>query len=151
MSKKPSLVILGKGPVVGKDSLDARDDWPGFEVWTVGTHRIENAGRYYEFHGLEFRGHKMVHEVCPEVDRMSDELPINNSISAMLLEAYFEGYTDITLAGCPMSIQAEYIEQKPALAMCVGWLRAKGTRVVWLDEMPHGLYYKEHRNGQGRN
>lgn len=147
---RPRLIILGKGPVVGKDCLDARADWPGCEVWTVGTHRIENADRYYEFHGLEFRGRKMVREVDPRVDSMSGVLPINNSVSAMLLEAYFEGYTDITLAGCPMSIQAEYMEQKPALAMCIGWVRGsceeEGINVTWLDEMPHGLYYKEHKN-----
>lgn len=143
---KPELVILGKGPVKGKTGVSAVEDWPGREVWTVGTHIISGADRYYEFHGIDFRGRKMCRELDPRVDGMSSLLPINNSVSAMLLEAFVEGYEDIIVAGCPMSCHAEYTEQKPALAMCIGYLRGKGLRVTWLDEMPHNLYYKEHKN-----
>jgi len=156
MYKNP-LVILGKAPVKGKLGKYAHDDWPVHEVWTVGTADIKDADRYYEFHGIERYGRVMCTKVSPRALEFGRALvPLNNSVCLMLMEAFVEGYTDITVAGCPMSMKEEYVAQKPALAMCVGFIRGigyarlytgEGNRITvrWLEEPAHGNYYEEHR------
>lgn len=147
---KLPLVILGKAPVEGKRGADARDDWPGCEVWTVGTHRISNADRYYEFHGIDVSGRMMTRGISPDAERLGMILPLNNSVSAMLAEAYIEGYRDIRVAGCPMIASDEYVTQARSVAMVIGFLRgvsyaqgrARQMRVVWDDEPVHLNYFK---------
>ena len=83
------LIILGKAPVQGKAGIDAKVDYPDCEVWTVGTHKIKNADRYYEFHGLNVPGREMVRDVISEVKTCAELIPLNNSVSVMLAEAFF--------------------------------------------------------------
>lgn len=147
MNKK--LIILGKAPVQGKRGIDAKVDYPDCEVWTVGTHRIKNADRYYEFHGLKISPDGPVfRDVSNDVKAVSSLLPVNNSISAMLLEAYFEGYRDIELLGCPMIARDEYLKQKPALAMCIGFCLGNSRdsiQISW-DGAPENVkYYEEYQ------
>ena len=139
------LIILGKAPVQGKAGIDAKIDYPDCEVWTVGTHKIKNADRYYEFHGIDVPGREMVRSVSDDVKAVSSLLPVNNSISAMLLEAYFEGYRDIDILGCPMIARDEYLKQKPALAMCIGFCLGSSRdniQISW-DGAPELVNYYE--------
>ena len=140
------LIILGKAPVKGKQCLDARVDFPECEVWTVGTHKIEHADRYYEFHGLTISADRSVfRDVSNDVKAVSSLLPVNNSISAMLLEAYFEGYRNIDILGCPMVARDEYLKQKPALAMCIGFCLGNSRdniQISW-DGAPELVNYYE--------
>lgn len=139
------LIILGKAPVAGKQCLDAKVDFPDCEVWTVGTHKIEHADRYYEFHGLSIGGREMVRDVCTEVKMVSSLLPLNNSISVMLMEAFYEGYRDIEILGSPMIAKDEYQKQKPALAMCIGFCLGNSRddiQISW-DGAPELVNYYE--------
>ena len=148
---KLPLVILGKAPVKGKKGFNARDDWPGCEVWTVGTAEISGADRYFEFHGIEYRNRRMVRTLSKDVERFSLFLPLNNSVCAMLVQAYLEGFKDITIAGCPMRTKDEYIDQARAVAMCVGFFNGMTfaspvmkIKVKWLEGPAKMSYYKEH-------
>lgn len=139
------LIILGKAPVKGKQCIDAKVDFPDCEVWTVGTHKIKNADRYYEFHGLEVAGRTMVRDVWRGVKMLADTIPLNNSICVMLTQAYFEGYEDIEILGSPMIARDEYIKQRAALAMCIGYIRGMSdecVHIVWPDE-PEKINYFE--------
>lgn len=140
------LIILGKARIQGKQCIDARVDYPDCEVWTVGTHKIKNADRYYEFHGLGTATDRPVlRDVSNDVKAISSLLPVNNSISAMLLEAYFEGYRDIEILGCPMIAEDEYQKQKPALAMCIGFCLGNSRdsiQIAW-DGAPEFVNYFE--------
>ena len=139
------LIILGKAPVAGKRCIDAKKDFPGCEVWTVGTHCIENADRYYEFHGLHYQNRVMIREASDAVRSVSSLLPLNNSISIMLMEAYFEGYKEIDILGCPMVARDEYMKQKPALAMCIGYClgNSKDSIQISWDGAPEPINYFE--------
>ena len=139
------LIILGKAPVHGKQGEDAKIDYPDCEVWTVGTHKIKNADRYYEFHGLDVPGHTMVRDVISEVKTCAELIPLNNSVSVMLAEAFFEGYKHITILGSPMIARDEYLKQRSALAMCTGYFRGMSHESVfieWPDE-PEKVNYFE--------
>ena len=138
------LIILGTAPVKGKQCIDAKVDFPDCEVWTVGTHKIKNADRYYEFHGLEVAGREMVRDVSWWTKQKASELPLNNSVCVMLMEAYYEGYKDITILGSPMIARDEYIKQRAALAMCIGYIRGLPYmyHVEWPDE-PEKINYFE--------
>ncbi len=144
MNKK--LIILGKAPVKGTQGIDAKVDFPDCEVWTVGTHKIKHADRYYEFHGLPTSADRPVfRDVSNDVKAVSSLLPVNNSVSAMLLEAYFEGYKDIEILGCPMIARDEYQKQKPALAMCIGFCLGNSRdsiQISW-DGAPELVNYYE--------
>lgn len=152
---KLPLIILGKAPVKGKKGVSARDDWPGCEVWTVGTARIAGADRYYEFHGLECQNRNVYRAVSADIKKAFGLLlPFNNSICAMIMEAYLEGYRNIRIAGCPMTTKAEYIEQARAVAMCVGFIRGlaygqpyRGLRITWDEEPKKEFYYEVHQSG----
>lgn len=139
------LIVLGKAPVPGNPCFDAKVDFPDYEVWTVGTHKIKNADRYYEFHGLEVAGREMVRDVCSEVKTLARCIPLNNSVSVMLAQAFFEGYEHIEILGSPMIAKHEYITQRAALAMCIGYLRGMSQENVfikWPDE-PEKINYFE--------
>ena len=144
------LIILGKAPVQGKAGIDAKVDYPDCEVWTVGTHKIKNADRYYEFHGLNVPGREMVRDVCEGVKKIADILPVNNSVCAMLMEAHYEGYSDITILGSPMIARDEYLKQRAALAMCIGYIRGAvfNTNIVWPDEPEKVNYFETYQEGK---
>ena len=142
------LIILGKAPVKGKAGVDAKVDYPDCEVWTVGTHKIKNADRYYEFHGLEVPGREMVRDVSNEVKIYAKFIPLNNSVSVMLAEAFFEGYKDITILGSPMIARDEYLKQRAALAMCIGYFRGmshESVYIKWPDEPEKVNYFERYQ------
>ena len=142
------LIILGKAPVKGKQCLDAKVDFPDCEVWTVGTHKIEHADRYYEFHGLDVKGREMVRDVSWQTRQKAELLPLNNSICVMLMEAYYEGYEDITILGSPMIAKDEYVKQRAALAICIGYIRGLSqdcVSVKWPDEPEKINYFERYR------
>lgn len=145
------LIILGKAPVQGKAGIDAKIDYPDCEVWTVGTHKIENADRYYEFHGIDVPGREMVRDVISEVKTCAELIPLNNSVSVMLAEAFFEGYADIEILGSPMIARDEYLKQRAALAMCIGYFRGmshENVHIKWPDEPEHIDYFKAYQEGK---
>ena len=142
------LIILGKAPVQGKTGIDAKVDYPDCEVWTAGTHKIKNADRYYEFHGLDVSGREMVRDVSSEVKTCAELIPLNNSVSVMLAEAFFEGYKDITILGSPMIARDEYLKQRAALAMCIGYFRGmshESVYIVWPDEPEKVNYFERYQ------
>lgn len=137
------VVILGKGPQWSEEfkSYCQTHSENDYEVWTVGTHPFPRASRYYEFHGLSYEAspmRKYIRESPSEVYTIG--VPVNNSITAIMLIAYLEGIKSFTILGCPMDTRTEYIAQKPALAECVGFLRGKGLNIVWSDEPKNEKY-----------
>ena len=120
------LMISGKA---NRDqSLDEIRE-PGRDLWLLGTDTRKGADKYFELHGI-----KVGHENT--VYRLPDEgyeqgLPINNSISALLVYAWMLGYTDIAVVGAPMLATVEYQEQRPALAFVVGYLAGLGLKLSW--------------------
>lgn len=107
------------------------------EVWTVGVAKENGYDRYYELHGMETTHdesevvripHNPVYQYARE-----NALPINNSISVMLLDAYLSGATKLLVEGCPMCSTYEYREQKPAMAMVIGFLKGKGIETEWSE------------------
>ena len=142
------LIILGKAHVQGKAGIDAKVDYPDCEVWTVGTHKIKNADRYYEFHGLGIAGREMVRDVCLGTKVAAGHLPLNNSICVMLVEAYYENYKDIEILGSSMVARDEYIKQRAALAMCIGYIRGAShgdVSIVWPDEPEKVNYFEKYQ------
>lgn len=142
------LVILGKAPVPGKAGVDAKVDFPDCEVWTVGTHKIKNADRYYEFHGLEVEGRTMIRDVWSDVKVMANLLPLNNSVCVMLVQAYAEGYRNVAILGSPMIARDEYLKQRAALAMCIGYLRGMTREemcIEWPDEPEKIDYFRKYQ------
>jgi hypothetical protein len=144
------LIILGKAPVAGKQCIDAKVDFPDCEVWTVGTHKIKNADRYYEFHGIDVPGRTMVRDVCEGVKKIAEVLPVNNSVCAMLMEAHFEGYSDIAILGSPMIARDEYLKQRAALAMCIGYIRGAvlNAKIEWTGEPEKINYFETYQEGK---
>jgi len=145
------LIILGKAPVQGKAGIDAKVDYPDCDVWTVGTHKIANADRYYEFHGINVPGREMVRNVSTQTELMAELIPLNNSVCIMLAEAYFEGYTDIEILGSPMTARDEYLKQRTALAMCIGYIRGltqENVHIEWPDEPEYVNYFEKYQEGK---
>lgn len=64
----------------------------GFEVWACGTDKRDGADRYFEFHNLPCKENRIViRGVRSEVEELSKIIPVNNTVSIMLAEAYFSG------------------------------------------------------------
>ena len=103
------------------------------EVWLCGTDIREGADLYFEIHGI-----KVTYELPEKVYETG--LPINNSISALLVYAWLEGYKDIKLVGCQMWAKHEYQEARPTLAYCIGYIAAHGVKVEW-DGLPLNKFY----------
>ena len=142
------LIILGKAPVQGKAGIDVKVDYPDCEVWTVGTHKIKNADRYYEFHGLDVPGREMVRDVSTDTKLLGVLLSLNNSVCVMLAEAYFEGYKHIEILGSPMIARDEYLKQRAALAMCIGYIRGlthENVHIEWPDEPERVNYFEAYQ------
>jgi len=113
----------------------------GRTLWALGTDEREGADLYFELHGIKINYHdKVIYELPNEV--YSVGVPINNSISALLVYAYLLGFKKIVVVGSPMKSGDEYIEQRPALGFVVGWLCGKGLEVVWKDLPPNIDYGK---------
>lgn len=133
------LLILGKAPIKYKiRELKTSEN----EIWMLGTDPREGGDVYFELHGIKTNHPNTVYEL-PEVV-YKQGLPINNSISALLIHAYLLGYKDINILGCPMDSRAEYITQKPALAYVVGYLNGKELNINW-SHCPSNINYGKHR------
>lgn len=61
---------------------------------------------------------------------MGDDLYVTNSISWMIMYAYLEGYEEFHFYGVHMEMGSEYGYQKPGCEYLIGYLRAKGKKVV---------------------
>ncbi len=108
------------------------------DLWCVGVDEREGADLYFELHGIKVKHENTVYELPSEV--YNQGLPINNSISAMLVYAWLQGYTDISIVGAPMVANDEYVHQRPALAFIVGYLAGLGLKLAW-DGMVENEYY----------
>lgn len=115
---------------------------PDSEVWMLGTDEREGADKYFELHGIKVEHENTVYELPEEV--YNQGLPINNSISALLVFAVLSGFKDIAIVGAPMNARDEYIQERPALAFLVGYFAAKGIRLSW-DGMVENLNYGKKR------
>ena len=111
------------------------------ELWLVGTDQRDGADKYFELHGIQVYKQNVYYAVNPKVYELG--LPINNSLSAMVLHAYLLGYKDIEIIGAPMCDCSEYLEQKPAFAFVLGWLSGKGLKITWRDA-PLNTNYGKH-------
>ena len=90
----------------------------------------------------------MVRDVSTQTKLMAELLPLNNSVCVMLAEAYFEGYTDIEILGSPMIARDEYLRQRAALAMCIGYIRGmtqENVYIKWPDEPEKVDYFKAYQ------
>lgn len=103
----------------------------GYELWYLGTETRDGGDKYYELHDIPCRHEGAIRKLPDEVYRQG--LPINNSVTALMVYAWLEGYTDIIVKGNAMVAQVEYLEQRPAVAYVVGWLNGKGIHVEWTD------------------
>lgn len=136
------LVILGKG----ENEYSIKDiHSKGCEVWTVGTYAEDGADRYYEWHGEEVTktinpNRELITEYPTELLKKYDFLPVNNSIAIMLLIAFESGYKHIEILGCQMNTKEEYIKQRPALAIIVGWLMGQGLEINWIGSPENNHY-----------
>lgn len=140
---RSKLIICG----CGNDEIptaQVRED--GHELWYLGVDRRDGADRYFELHGIEGRHPEATRELPAAV--YEQELPINNSICALLVYAWLQGYTDIKIKGSPMIAKREYIEQRPALAYVVGFLNGRGIQVDWVDG-PKNINYGRKRDDTG--
>ena len=131
--------------IVGKANRpQTREEFaePDSEVWMLGTDEREGADKYFELHGIKVEHENTVYELPEEV--YNQGLPINNSISALLVLAVLSGFKDIAIVGAPMNARDEYIQERPALAFLVGYFAAKGIRLSW-DGMVENLNYGKKR------
>lgn len=134
--KSEKLAILGTAPI-SKTIEELKED--GYEIWMCGVDHREGGDRYFEFHGLEVKSGRNVYRNYPDYLYKSP-VPLNNSLSNMLMIAYHEGYKNIKVMGAPMSIKSEYIYQARGMSMVIGYLIAKGLNVKW-TEGPHHTFY----------
>lgn len=111
----------------------------GYELWLLGTDPRQGADKYWELHDLSTRHDDMAIRKLPD-EVYQQGLPVNNSISALLIYAWLTGYTHIKVKGCAMIARSEYLEQRPAVAYVVGFLNGKGIKVEW-DEGPENIDY----------
>lgn len=136
-NKNISLAICGKSRDIITDELESYG-----VVWTVGTSDIVGANRYYEFHkdipkrpDRKFLGWGDIAVGVPSIG-----LPLVNSVCIMLIQAWMEGYQNIHILGSPLVYGEEYTKERPALAMCVGYLRGKGAQIYWEGGIKPALY-----------
>lgn len=113
----------------------------GFEVWMLGVDTRDGADAYYELHGVPSK-HKCIRGLPESV--YQQDLPINNSISALIVLAVLKGYKEIHVLGSPMVGREEYEFQRPALGFVCGWANGKGVFCDWVD-LPKNIDY-----GKGR-
>ena len=130
------LIICGKA----NRGETTADDFKakGTELWMLGTDARKGADRYFELHGIKVEHKNVTYELPAKVYETG--LPINNSISALLVYAWLEGYKDIKLVGCQMWAKHEYQEARPTLAYCIGYIAHDGVKVEW-DGLPLNKFY----------
>lgn len=129
-----SLCICGTEPLgFSVEELHQK----GFEIWMLGVDPREGADKYFELHGIAST-HECIRELQDSIYEFG--LPINNSISALIIHAYLLGYKEIHVLGSPMRGQEEYEQQRPALGFICGWVSAKGVFCDWVD-IPRNLDY----------
>lgn len=120
------LIICGKANLnITATQLKTR----GTELWMCGTDPRDGADKYFEFHGLKVPHDNVITELPEEV--YSQGIPVNNTIAAMLVYAWLQGYKNVSVIGAPMNAKTEYLNQRPALAYVIGWLNAKGMNIEW--------------------
>lgn len=129
------LYIIGKAPI--KEKIKELKD-EDTEIWMCGTDPRQGADAYFELHGIVTNKPCTYYSLPDKVYEMG--LPINNTISALVVYAYIKGYKDITILGCPMSCKIEYIQQRPSLAYVVGWCNGRGIHVEWVDAPKNNNY-----------
>ena len=138
--KNPPLVLLGKGEneYTIEDIKNAK-----CEIWTVGTYPKLGADKYFEWHGIEDTLDQRKNIITEYPDYLRTKyafLPLNNSIANMLCIAYEMGYTHIEILGCQMNTREEYIKQRPALALVIGYFMGKGLEINWIGS-PENTHY----------
>jgi len=135
------LIICGKADFTKDEKiLLANKD---AKVWMLGTDHRKGADMYFELHGIFIEYHDNVIYNLPE-SVYQQGLPINNSISALLVHAYLLGYKDISVIGAPMDGKGEYMAQRPSMAFIMGFLAGKGVKVYW-PYMPRNVDYGKTR------
>lgn len=102
----------------------------GFEIWMLGVDSRDGADVYYELHGVP-SPHECIRGLPQSVYEQG--LPINNSISALIVLAVLKGYKEIHVLGSPMMGREEYEEQRPALGFVCGWANGVGVFCDWVD------------------
>ena len=117
----------------------------GYTVWTLGRNADPDCDRYYELHGLQTKHpeklvrrslHSVVYGMCDK-----EGLPLNCSACGMALETLLEkDVEEVLITGCPQDSQEEYIRERPALAMIVGYLKGLGKKIIW-ENSPKNLNY----------
>lgn len=138
-----NLAIIGKA--AEQSMIDALKK-SGYKIWMLGTDENSGADEYFEFHGLEYKNRKMTRTVSNIVYSISHLLPLNNSISIMLIEAMARGYDSIVLYGCPMDGDEEMKKQKTAVGIVIGYLIGSGVTVYW-HEAPEKEFYLDKCHG----
>jgi hypothetical protein len=116
----------------------------GWELWLLGTDPRDGADRYYELHEIPCKHEGAIRELPDEVYQMG--LPINNSISALMVHAWQTGYTHIKVKGCAMIARSEYLQQRPAVAYVEGWIKSKGIDIEWTDGPVNIDYGRKHHD-----
>lgn len=129
------LIICGKANME-KTTAEIREK--NSDLWMLGTDPREGADKYFELHGIKVNHENTVYQLPDEVYNMG--LPVNNSISALLILAFISGYKEVSLVGCPMNSNPEYQEERPALAFVVGYFAGLGMKLEW-DGMPENKSY----------
>ena len=137
---KKKLAIFGK--MQTKITVEKVKE-EGFEVWMCGTDERQGGDLYFELHGLDVPHVNVCRKIPEKVYQQN--LPINNTVSALVVLAWLEGYSEINVYGCPMAFKDEYIEQKPALAYALGFVAGHGISVYWPD-LPKNLDYGKTTN-----
>lgn len=123
------LIIIAKGPAKFKPiNLKTEDN----EIWMLGTDPRAGGDFYFELHNIKITNHQnVIYEVPDVIYELG--LPINNSISALLVYAYILGFKNVELLCCPMDGAGEYESQRPALAYVIGYLNGRGMNIKWPD------------------
>ena len=111
----------------------------GCELWMLGTDPRQGADKYWELHDLSTRHDDVAIRDLPD-EVYQQGLPINNSVAALMVYAWLEGYTEIKVKGCAMIAKTEYLEQRPAVAYVAGFLNGKGVKCEWTDGLENINY-----------
>ena len=135
------LVICGKANM---EKTVAEIRVKNCELWMLGTDPREGADRYFELHGIKVEHENTTYELPESV--YEEGLPINNSISALLIYAWQLGYREVSIVGAPMNARDEYINERPSLAFVVGYIAAQGLKLEWdgmVENSNYGLRGKK--------
>ena len=134
------LIICGKANM---EKTVAEIRTKNCELWMLGTDPRKGADKYFELHGIKVEHENTIYELPDSVYEMG--LPINNSISALLVYAWISGYKEVSIVGAPMDSKDEYIHERPALAFVVGYIAAQGMKLEWdgmVENSNYGLRKK---------